>query len=76
MRTTIDIPDELYRRLEADAAQEGRSVGDLVLELIAARLQSNGRTREGKRVELPMIKAGRKGAFDFTREEIHEAMFG
>lgn len=30
MRTTIDIPDSLYRQLKARAALEGRPVKDLV----------------------------------------------
>lgn len=74
MRTTIDIPDELHRRLKAQAAVEGRTIRELVLEFIQAQLGREQST--GKKVTLPLIKAKRKGAFNLTREEIHEAMFG
>ena len=32
MRTTIDIPDELFRRAKSDAALRGRKLKDLVEE--------------------------------------------
>ena len=74
MRTTIDIPDELHRELKAKAALEGRSVRDFVLDLIKSELRPE--RKAGKRVTLPMIKAKRKGVFNFSREEIDEAMLG
>jgi plasmid stability protein len=74
MRTTIDIPDDLHRELKAKAALQGRSVRDLLLGLIEAELRPG--TAKGQRVKLPLIKAKRKGVFNLTREEIHDAMFG
>ena len=32
MRTTVDLPDELYRRAKAEAALRGRKLKDLVEE--------------------------------------------
>lgn len=32
MKTTIEVPDELYRRAKAEAAQRGRKLKDLVEE--------------------------------------------
>ena len=32
MRTTVDLPDELYRRAKAEAAMRGRNLKDLVEE--------------------------------------------
>lgn len=32
MRTTVDLPDELYRRVKAEAALRGRKFKDLVTE--------------------------------------------
>ena len=34
MRTTLDLPDPLFKHLKTRAAQEGRSLRDLVVELI------------------------------------------
>jgi len=33
MRASIDIPDELYRRVKAKTALEGRGVDDVTIEL-------------------------------------------
>ncbi len=40
MRTTLDLPDDLMRHLKARAALEGRSLRDLVLELVTRGLQA------------------------------------
>jgi hypothetical protein len=34
MRTTLDLPDTLFKHLKARAALEGRSLRDLVIELV------------------------------------------
>ena len=39
MRTTIDIPDALFRHLKARAALEGSSLRDLVVDLVSKGLQ-------------------------------------
>lgn len=40
MRTTLDLPDDLMRQLKARAALEGRSLRDVVLELVQAGLRA------------------------------------
>lgn len=40
MRTTFDLPDDLMRHLKARAALEGRSLRDLVLELVERGLKA------------------------------------
>lgn len=40
MRTTIDIPDELFRRAKADAALRGRKLKDLVEDGLRRVLES------------------------------------
>ena len=35
MKTSIDLPDELYRRLKSKSALEGRAVRDVAIELFA-----------------------------------------
>lgn len=41
MRTTIDIPDELYRSLKARAALSGVPVREVVMHLIGLGLRSD-----------------------------------
>lgn len=40
MRTSFDIPDPLFRHLKARAALEGRTLRDLVLDLVEKGLKS------------------------------------
>jgi plasmid stability protein len=40
VRTTFDLPDDLMRHLKARAALEGRSLRDLVLELVERGLKA------------------------------------
>jgi len=39
MRTTIDIPDEIYRKLKVKAAMEGQTVREIVLRGIKRELE-------------------------------------
>jgi len=56
MKTTMDIPDELFRQAKAKAALEGRKLKDLVAEGLYAVL--HGRppvTRKPRRIEFPVL---------------------
>jgi plasmid stability protein len=54
VRTTIYLPEELKRDLEARARSEGRTESDIIRDSLAAALQGHGRT----------IKDFRFGMFD------------
>ena len=71
MRTTVDIPDPLYRELKGKAATEGRSVKELILRGVEAELQPNRRTR-GRRVSLPLIRSKRPGSLRLENAKIYE----
>ena len=43
MKTTIDIPDEIYRQVKARSAREGRSVRDVTLGLFRGWIGDVGR---------------------------------
>lgn len=63
MRTTIDMPDALYRKTKAVAALRGSSMKDVILQAVEHELM-NRRSTEGKPkyIKLPLIKGttGRK----------------
>ncbi len=61
MRTTVDIPDAVYRRLKTRAANEGRSVRALILRG-AEQLLDAKPAKTSQRVTLPMIKSKRPGS--------------
>lgn len=50
MKATIDIPDELYRKVKAKSALEGRTIRDVAIELFrqwTATPPGNVSSREG-----------------------------
>jgi hypothetical protein len=57
MRTTLDIPDALFRHLKARAALEGSSLRDLVVDLVCKGLQVPA-IEEAVAAPLPSIKLG------------------
>ena len=70
VRTTVDIPAPLYRKLKEQAAAQGRSVRELVLAGIRSVLLEGRRSRS-KRVRFPLIVSeGPK--VDLTNEQIYE----
>lgn len=71
MRTTVDIPDPLYRALKGKAASEGRSVKELILRSVEQELKS-GRGRSKGRVSLPIVRSKRPGSLDLDNAKIFE----
>jgi len=49
MKTTLEIPDELFRRTKAEAAMNGRSMKELVIEALQERLKRAPRRAAGWR---------------------------
>jgi hypothetical protein len=43
MKTTIEIPDPLFRRAKSEAAERGQSLKDLVTEALREKLAATGR---------------------------------
>jgi hypothetical protein len=70
VRTTVDIPAPLYRRLKAQAAAQGRSVRELILLGVRVTLTEGKRPR-ARRVKFPLIVSeGPK--VELTNEQIYE----
>jgi hypothetical protein len=45
MKTTVEVPDELYRRAKAEAALRGRKLRDLIEDGLRLVLETPGKTR-------------------------------
>ena len=73
MRTTIDIPDPIYRRLKARAASEGRSAKSLILrgveEVLSAKPSS-----AGTNVTLPLVRSKRPGSLRLDNARIYDVI--
>jgi hypothetical protein len=75
VRTTVDIPDPVYRRLKSAAALRGCSVKDLVLLGVKAELDGPQVKRKKKAIKLPILDSKRPGWLQLTNRRINEILF-
>lgn len=71
MRTTVDIPDAIYRRLKSRAASEGKSTKALILRGVKEVLKTS-RRNTGRKVSLPIVRSKRPGSVELDNARIYE----
>lgn len=71
MRTTVDIPDPVYRRLKSRAAREGSSAKELILQGVEQVLKDRPR-KARRRVKLPIIRSKQPGTLELDNAKIFE----
>lgn len=71
MRTTVDIPDPLYRALKSKAAIEGVSIRQLVLRGVGTLLNERI-DRPRKRLKVPIMNSGEPGSLKLDNEMIYD----
>ncbi len=76
MKTTIDLPDELFVAAKKRAADERRPLRDLVASGLRAELRSPARSRrKGKAIGWVTVKGGLPPGVDVAdREAMHEGL--
>jgi hypothetical protein len=73
MRTTVDIPDAMYRRLKARAATEGTSTKALILSGVE-RVLTERPSSPRERVALPLVGSKRPGTLRLDNARIYEVI--
>ncbi len=71
MRTTVDIPDPVYRRLKSRAASEGSSAKELILRGVNHVLKQSPR-KSRRRIKLPIIRSKQPGTLELDNDKIFE----
>ena len=73
MRTTLDLPDELFRQVKARAAMEGATLKDLLERYVQSGLRQPDppARRRLKRSKLPIIKSTGKRVIPNLTPEQH-----
>ena len=74
MRTTVDIPDRMYRQLKSRAAREGSSARALILRGVKEVLKSEQR-KAGIPVALPIVRSKRPGSVVLDNARIYDIAF-
>jgi hypothetical protein len=76
MRTTIDLPPELFRRAKAHAATRGESLKQVFARAIAAEVGGGARpsARRDEPVSLPLIRTRGRAPRPFTAAELERRL--
>ena len=72
MRTTIDMPDTLFRKTKAVAALRGSSMKDLIVRAIEREVTQP--MAKPKRVKLPLIHLSPGKKLDLTGFDVDELL--
>lgn len=73
MRTTVDIPDPLYREMKVRAASEGTTLKEIILEGVAVRLRTrNTNAKPESRAKFPVIRSKNPGSLKLGEEGVYE----
>jgi NRPS condensation-like uncharacterized protein len=77
MRTTVNLPDSLFKKSEAVAAARGTTVEDLILHAISKEVECDLQTPSGGsglRVELPIIRSKHPGTLDLSKFDFDDLL--
>ncbi len=71
MRTTIDIPDEIYRRLKVKAALQGESVRQVALRALQREIEASS-VGPLPRLTEPILPSHQPGSIRIDNEQIYD----
>ena len=75
MRTTIDIPDAVFRRAKSAAALEGKTLRSFVVDALSHELGGRAKGAEGgRRVTLPLVRSRNPGSLSITADTVADAL--
>ena len=72
MRTTIDLPDELFRALKLLAAKRGASLNEVLRSAVESELKREAARKRRERIPFPVLDSHEPGALTLTNGEIEE----
>jgi plasmid stability protein len=71
MRTTIDIPDDTYRRLKVKAALQGESIREITLRALRREIETTSEAPVPRLTE-PILKSHQPGSIRIDNEQIYD----
>jgi hypothetical protein len=75
VRTTVDLPDPLFKRVKAEAALRGMKLRDFIARSLEQTISGASREARRRPVKLPLIKGDGKRRIDPTREELDASLW-
>jgi hypothetical protein len=76
VRTSLDIPANLHRRLHEAAARKGSSARQLILRSIERAVEESEPKRSGRHLNLdrPLVPSDGRKPFDLSNEQIYDLL--
>jgi hypothetical protein len=71
VRTTIDLPDPLFRELKAVAAKRGTSLKMVVRTAVEEEIRKAER-KAGRRLKFPLLSSQEPGSLKITNADIDD----
>jgi hypothetical protein len=81
MRTTIDLPDDLFTKVKVTASVKGMSMKTFITKAVEHEIEAQTVHLDSRKVELPLVPSKHPGSLSITSEEIaklleHEDLHG
>jgi metal-responsive CopG/Arc/MetJ family transcriptional regulator len=70
MRTTVDLPDTLFREVKSTAARQGESLKEFLQRAVVNELSRAWDHATAKRVVFPVLDSAQPGSLNPTNDEI------
>jgi len=75
MRTTVDLPDPLFRQIKAEAALRGMKLREFIMYSLERTLTERSAKPKSHRVTLPLIRGDGKRLINPTREQLDASLW-
>jgi hypothetical protein len=73
MRTSLEIPDDIYREMKIRAASEGTTMREIILDGVAMRLnQGSQAVKQEQRPRFPAVRSRNPGSLKLGEEGVYE----
>jgi hypothetical protein len=73
MRTSLDIPDHIYREIKIRAASEGTTIREIILDGVAIRLRDRSTVpKQESGPRFPAIPSRNPGSLSLGEEGVYE----
>jgi hypothetical protein len=74
MRTTVDLPDALFRKTKATAALRGSSMKELIVRAVEREVGQAPARSKTKRARLPVIRTWKGPKLDLTHFDFDDLL--
>lgn len=74
MRTTVDLPDTLFRRIKAASAMRGMTLKAFIQAALLRELGRQAPTGPSRRVQLPLVPSSSPGSLELSNDRVAELL--